>query len=76
MRVVAPKVFRIESPFIMQKKVYMVSGKLLKLLWLFQKRHIAIKTYPRKIGKMPNMIFAFTGIATCRVRVITLYDWV
>ena len=74
--VVPMNVDKILSPFIMQKSVYDVLLKLLKLLVRVQKADIAKRTNAMKMGKTPSMILKFIGTATASVLVITLYECV
>ena len=74
--VVPMNVDKILSPFIMQKSVYDVLLKLLKLLVRVQKADIAKRQKAIKIGKTPSMILKFIGTATASVLVITLYECV
>ena len=60
----------------MLKSVYEVLLKLLKLAVRVQKADIANRQNATKIGRTPSMILMFIGIATARVLVITLYDYV
>ena len=61
---VLANVIRIESPFIIAKKVYAVSLKSEKNSLSFQKIESARRQYPMKMGAIPAMTLMFIGIAT------------